>query len=103
VLRDGAPREIAPHATRLGAIAQLSFLHGPSGRRIHSITMPQAHRERMRIDVVGRLALRADLVASEIMPSVLRRHWGESLANVTLFPLGAEPVDAEDPVSRYVA
>jgi hypothetical protein len=106
----------APTKPDLGAFIGLRILHTeapisldqarserPTRRRVQSITMSPAHRTRMRIEVLGRLPVRTDLVEQDIMPQVRRRHWDESLANAALFgAVGARLVDVDDPVARYI-
>jgi hypothetical protein len=103
----------APARPSLAEIARMSILHTevwvetdegavPSTtRQIHPITMSRSHRDRLRVEIVGRLALRTDLVESEVMPPLLRRHWDESLANAALVGRRSLPVD--DPIARYLA
>ena len=70
-------------------------------RQIDPITMSRTHRDRMRIEVVGGLALRTDVVEAEVMPPLLGRHRDESLANAAL--VGPRLVPADDPIARYLA
>lgn len=72
----------------------------PTRRQVHGIAMSRQHRQRMQIEVVGRLAVNARLVASEITPQIVRHRLDNALANVAMVAKRLTPVD--DPIARYL-
>ena len=74
-----------------------------SRRAIHWISLTPRHRDRMRIELIGRLRLDSEAVARELASNVAVRSLDSSLANVANFgTIGNRVVAAVDPISRYV-
>jgi hypothetical protein len=92
--------------------AGLSILHttkfgGHPRRRVEAVTTTRVHLERMRVAIVGRLAIDSALVASEFAPDrppISKYGDNRNFANdAWVDPPSRDVPQIDDPIARYLA